>query len=144
MYYKTKEELFCERRLVIPENKLNDTILWCHKANGHPSADRTIWFFLQNFHTNLSRKELIILSRMLLTNCQTCLKSKPNTAQDRGLVGTLPIPQLSNDMIFVDFVQMDPYNNFDYVLTIVDGLTRFVKFVPCTKTFLVRQLSNSF
>ena len=28
---------------------------------------------------------------------------------------------------------MDPFNHFDYVLTIVDGLTRFVQFIPCTK-----------
>ena len=133
LYYRTKDELFCERRLVIPENKLNDTLLWSHRANGHPGADRTVWFFLQNFHSHLTRKELLILSRMLLSDCQICLKSKPNTAIDRGLVGNLPIPQLANDVIFVDFFQMDNFNNFDYVLTIVDGLTRFVKFVPCTK-----------
>ena len=28
---------------------------------------------------------------------------------------------------------MDPYNNFDYVLTIVDALSRFVQFLPCQK-----------
>ena len=74
------------------------------------------------------------LYRNLTSTCETCLKSKPNSAPDRGLVASLPIPQLANDILYVDFVQMDPFNNLDYVLTIVDALTRFVKFLPCTKT----------
>ena len=84
---------------MIPENKLNDTFLWSHKENGHPSADITIWFFLKHFHTHLSRKELMILARMILSDCQICLKSKPNPETDRGLIGSLPIPQLANDVI---------------------------------------------
>ena len=32
------------------------------------------------------------------------------------------------------FSKMDEVNNFNYVLTIVDGLTRFVKFCPCKNT----------
>ena len=50
-----------------------------------------------------------------------CAKSKPNRAKDRGLVGALPIPQLSNDVLYIDFVAMDEFNNQDYVLAIVDG-----------------------
>ena len=134
MFYKTEEELFCERKLVVPDNKLQDTILWCHRSNGHPGVDRSVWFFLQHFYTNLSRQETMIMAKMVLANCPICLKSKPNSAPDRGLLSALPIPQLSNDMVFVDFIHMDAINNYDYVLTIVDGLTRFVKFVPCKST----------
>ena len=41
-------------------------------------------------------------------------------------LAALPIPQLSNDILYIDFVSMDEFNNQDYVLAIVDGLTRFV------------------
>ena len=58
--------------------------------------------------------------------CEVCAKSKPNTAKDRG---ALPIPQLSNDILYIDFVAMDEFNNQDYVLAIVDGLTPFVQYI---------------
>ena len=62
-----------------------------------------------------------------------CAEAKPNLASDRGLVGALPIPLMVNEIIYVDFISMDEYNSFDYVLTIVDGLSRFAQFVPTKK-----------
>ena len=55
-------------------------------------------------------------------------------AQQRGLVSALPIPQIANDLLYIDFVSMDSHNQFNYVLTIVDSLTKFVKFIPCSKS----------
>ena len=133
MFYRTSKELFCETKKVVPTAKLSKCILWCHEVNGHPGPERTILFFSQRFHTNLSKKALFDTVKPLLDHCEVCLKSKPNTQKDRGLVGALPIPSLANDIVYVDFVQMDDCNNHNYVLTIVDGLTKFAKFVPCTK-----------
>ena len=45
----------------------------------------------------------------------------------------LPIPQCVNSLLFVDFIQMDLSNNVDYIMTIVDALSRFSIFVPCNK-----------
>ena len=44
------------------------------------------------------------------------------------------MPQLVNETLYVDFIQVDEYQNFDYVMTIVDGLSRFVRFFPCKKS----------
>ena len=115
MYYRTDKELFCERKLVVPTKKIADIINWCHKQNGHPGPERTIQFLLKYFYIDLSRKDLIHNARSILRNCETCLKSKPSTQNDRGLISALPIPQIANDLLYIDFVQMDPYNNFDYV-----------------------------
>ena len=49
-------------------------------------------------------------------------------------MGSLPIPQLANDTLYIDFIQLDPVDQYNYVLTMVDSLTRFCKFVPCRKT----------
>ena len=133
MFFRTETELFCERKLVIPTPKLPEVLKWSHHANGHPSPDRTVWFFLQHFFADLTRKELLEMSKSILGACHTCLLAKPNTQLDRGLVASLPIPQLSNDILYVDFIAMDAFNYHDYVLTIVDALTRFVMFIPCTK-----------
>jgi transposase InsO family protein len=72
-------------------------------------------------------------AKLILTPCQTCLRSKRNNHTDRRLISALPLPQVINDLIYVDFISMDPYNHFDYVLTIVDAFSKFVKFIPCTK-----------
>ena len=53
---------------------------------------------------------------------------------DRGMLGSLPIPSVANEVLCLDFVQMDPYNGFDYVLTLVDHLTHFVQFIPTQKS----------
>ena len=70
----------------------------------------------------------------ILDPCKICCEAKPNTSIDRGLVGALPIPQLVNDVLYIDFVQVDEYQNLDYVMTVVDGLSRFCRFIPCKKT----------
>ena len=61
----------------------------------------------------------------MLKACLVCCEAKPNTQSDRGLVGALPI---------LDSIQVDEFATYDYVLTVVDALSRFVRFFPCRKT----------
>ena len=90
-------------------------------------------FFLQNFYSGLTRTELLLICKNLCDNCTTCLLSKPNRVTDRGEVSSLPIPLICNDILYIDFVQLDMYNNMDYVLTVVDSLSHFAQFFPCQK-----------
>ena len=43
MFYRTENELFCERKLVIPTQRIPEAIKWCHQANAHPGPERTIF-----------------------------------------------------------------------------------------------------
>ena len=133
LFFKTKEHIFCERKLLVPHAHMHRILQWCHTTNGHPSPDRTVFFFLKSFFTPLTRQELLDMSKSLFGSCEACLRSKPNTAPERGILSTLPIPQVANDTLYIDFIDMTPHNNFNYVLTIVDSLTRFTLFIPCTK-----------
>jgi len=133
MVFKSQSKLFVDGKLAIPDGKVCDALQWSHASNGHPGSDRTVWFFLRNFYTTLSRKDLLSLAKTTFQPCATCLRAKPNTATDRGSISALPIPQVSNDVLFIDFISMDPFNNYNYILTIVDSLTRFAKFIPTTK-----------
>ena len=132
----TSQELsfFCERKLCIPQHKLVDVLKLCHDSNNHPGSERTLLFFLKSFISELTRTELMLFCKNLCDGCSICLLSKPSRASDRGQVSSLPLPQICNDILYIDFIQMDAYNNFDYVLTIVDALSRFTKFVPCHKS----------
>ena len=133
MYFKSGDKLFCERKLVVPKAKLVEMLKMCHDTNNHPGTERTLLFFLQNFFSENTRTELLLLCKNIVDQCQVCLLAKPNKASDRGEVSSLPIPQLCNDTLYVDFVQMDAFNNFDYVLVVVDALSRFVQCYPCQK-----------
>ena len=134
MFWRNDSKLYFEKKICIPKENVPKYILWAHTTFGHPSAERTFWHFNHQFYSSIPPKELLSLAKNLIQPCKTCCEAKPNTQSDRGLVGALPIPPLINDMIFVDFVQVDEYQNFDYVLTIVDGLSRFCRFFPCKKT----------
>ena len=91
-------------------------------------------FFLQNFYSANTRQELFLVCKGVCDACAICLLSKPNRAIDRGEISALPIPQIANDVLSIDFIQMDSHNNFDYVLTVVDALSLFVQFYPCQKS----------
>ena len=132
--YRTEKELFCVTKKVIPEKFLRKTISCCHDVNGHPGVEHTILFFSKNFWSPISKGKLIEMARELTDACEVCLKSKPSTSRDRGMISSLPIPQIANDILYIDFIAMDSHNEFNYVLTMVDSLTKFVKFVPCSKS----------
>jgi transposase InsO family protein len=133
LFFRTEKLLFCERLLVVTEKKLEEILLWCHQQNGHPGSEKNLLFFLRYFYSAKSKTELMKMMKSLVEKCETCLRAKPNQAPDRGLMSCLPIPQISNQLLFIDFIAMDNFNGMDYVLTIVDALTRFVRFVVCNK-----------
>jgi hypothetical protein len=133
MFYKTDRELFHETKRMVMSSKLEKVLQWCHDVNGHPGAQRTVLFFSKHFYSEVLKKELMLIAKKICDQCEVCLKSKPNTASDRGIISSLPIPQIANDTIYIDFISMDSHNEFNYVLTMVDSLTKFSKFIPCTK-----------
>ena len=133
MWYRKENELFCERKVCVAKNFLDRVLTWIHEVSGHPGPQRTVLMFAQAFYCVLPRSDLLSFCKNLLATCPNCLRIKQNNPSDRGLVSALPIPQIANDLLYIDFVQMDDFNHHNYVLTIVDALTKFAMFIPCTK-----------
>ena len=48
-------------------------------------------------------------------------------------MGCLPLLDLANSLVYVDFMNRQSYGQFDYCLMIVDSLSSFCQFVPCKK-----------
>ena len=134
MYWRSEDRLFREKKLCIPKRKIPEAVLWVHQLYGHPGGDKTFWHFLAHFWTPTAEKELQKMVHDLILPCKVCCEAKPNMQRDRGLVGALPVPNLVNQVVYLDFIQVDDFNGFDYILTIVDGLSRFARFLPCRKT----------
>ena len=89
--------------------------------------------FSSSLSLPLTRQELLDMSKSLFGSCEACLQSKPNTAPDRGILSALPISQVANDTLYIDFIDMTPHKNFTYVLTVVDSLTPVTLFIPCSR-----------
>jgi len=142
-YYRTDSTLFRETKILIPMEKLSETLLQTHDASNHPGITRTVLSFLQHFATELSQKELFLTTKPLVDNCETCLLNKPNRQIDRGEIGSLPIPFLANDILYIDFVHMDNFNGHDYCLTVVDA-SHCVQFSHARRTSLEKASSRSF
>jgi hypothetical protein len=45
------------------------------------------------------------------------------------------LPNLVNEMLYVDFFEVDAYNGRDLVMTICDALSRFAQFIPLNKKY---------
>ncbi len=133
LYYRTDIRLFRETKLCIPSARLDEVILKVHTAHNHPGVNRTHLCFLKNYACAFSQSELILRCKKLVDSCSICLLGKPNRSCDRGEIGSIPVPMLANDTLFLDFISMDECNGFDYILTVVDGLTHFSQFFPCQK-----------
>ena len=89
--------------------------------------------------STLMPKIFTLVLTVIVIPCKICIENKPNLATDRGLISALPILNLVNQVLYVDFIQVDEFNSFDYVFTIVDGLSRFAQFIPCKKTITGEQ-----
>ena len=92
-------------------------------------VERTLMCFLQNLFSPVPKSELIGVCKVVVENCEICKLTKAKTPKTRGIVSALPIPQIANSLLYIDFVNMDEWNGFTYILTIVDGLTRFAQFL---------------
>jgi hypothetical protein len=125
VWFKTKKALYCEGKLVVPSHLLKVCLDECHKASNHVGSERTLLFFLSHFHAKVSKKEMLEICKAIVLTCEVCTLSKQNRPGDRGKVGSLPIPLVCNEVLQLDFIAMDQYNGFDYVLTLVDTLSHF-------------------
>ena len=48
----TKDALYKEDRVCVPESHLEETLRWCHTVNGHRPVQRSLWFLDRHFHGN--------------------------------------------------------------------------------------------
>jgi hypothetical protein len=117
---------------VVPEEKLNNTLKWSHEKSGHTGIARTLDFFKNHFYTRVGLKDLKDMIQKLTSSCP-CTLTKQNSASDRGLVSSYPIPYQCNSVVYMDFIEMPKYGGMDFAMMITCGLSRFSRVVPCSK-----------
>ena len=122
-----------EIRTCVPAQHLNKVLLWVHDVEGHPESGGWLWAFNRFFCPR--EEDATILERIsrLQETCEACLYAKKNRPKDRGLVGCLPLRDVVNSLVYVDFIDRQSYWQFDYCLMTVDFLSSFCQVAPCKK-----------
>jgi hypothetical protein len=92
-----------------------------------------MYLLLKEFSVPLKISELCFQVKNPLSSCRISAENKHAGLVDIGLVGALPVPHLVNDLVYLDFRVMDAYGGFDYLLVVMDALSRFVQFFPVSK-----------
>ncbi|QRW27785.1 Retrovirus-related Pol polyprotein from transposon [Rhizoctonia solani] len=65
--------------------------------------------------------------------CDICQKAGHRRHGPRGFLQPLPIPQQPFEVVSMDFIMdLPPSNNYNAILVIVDKLTKYGHFIPCT------------
>ena len=113
------------------------------EVNGHPGIARTLDRLQRNFSFPAMRSKVIDYVK----KCDSCQKNKSSRHAKYGNLQMIPPPKQPWDKVTMDFItdllgSKDPVTGVfsDAILVIVDKLTKYTHFVPCTKTVTAEQL----
>ena len=111
-----------------------------HDQTGHPGKAGT----LQRTSRDYWWPQLAKFVYAYVEGCPSCQAAKVNTHPLNPGLRPLELASRPFQFISMDFVTDLPQtNNFDAVLTVVDqGLTKTVRFIPCTKTTTALELAT--
>lgn len=133
-------------RIAVPNvATVRQTILAeCHDcpSAGHQGVTKTLQRVARHFwwpHMGRSVHSYV-------TSCSSCQLNKPSMQLPGGLLQPLPVPGSKFEQITMDFVTDLPptVNGYDSVLTIVDRLTKVVRFLPIKKSMSAKAVALEF
>jgi transposase InsO family protein len=127
LYYKQGEDDF---RLCIPDTVQDRVLRDLHDSElggGHLGAAKLAHAIAQRFYWS----GLHVAAKRWVSTCDLCHRIKPNNGLPYGLTMPLPIPGDRGECINIDFITKMPAseNGNDAILTIVDSLTKRVRWV---------------
>lgn len=80
-----------------------------------------------------------------VTSCDICQKSKPRRHAASGLLQPIPIPSRPFEVVTMDFIPELPISGgFDNILVIVDKLTKYGIFIPCSTSISEEETAHLF
>lgn len=83
--------------------------------------------------------------KMFVSTCDICQKSKPRRHALVGLLRPIPIPTRPFEVVTMDFIpELPTSNGFDNILVIVDKLTKYGIFIPCSTRITEEETARLF
>ena len=83
--------------------------------------------------------------KTFVNTCDICQKSKPRRHAPIGLLKPIPIPTRPFEVVTMDFIpELPKSNGFDNILVIVDKLTKYGIFIPCSTRITEEETARLF
>ncbi|QRW02596.1 Retrovirus-related Pol polyprotein from transposon [Ceratobasidium sp. AG-Ba] len=89
--------------------------------------------------------KMVHVIKEYVRTCDICQKAKPKRHGQRGFLKSIPIPSQPFEVVTMDFIMdLPPSNGYNAILTIVDKLTKFAHFIPCTTSINEEETAKLF
>ena len=141
---KEAGSLYFRNRLCVPDDKeLKKKLLFeAHNTvfTMHPDGIKMYQDLKQHYWWKGMKRDVT----EYVSKCLTCQQVKVEHQVPIGLLNPLPIPQWKWDIITMDFVSGFPLmqQKHDYVLVIVDRLTKSTHFIPVKFDYFMDRLAE--
>ncbi|GMI70628.1 hypothetical protein HRI_000732100 [Hibiscus trionum] len=110
-------------------------------AGGHSGAHVTSQRVANVFYWKGLKREV----RNLVKECGICQRNKDDLQHPRGLLQPLPIPETTWSCLSMDFIEGLPNSKKkDYILVVVDRLTKYGHFIPLAHPFTAKEVAQIF
>lgn len=120
------------RLLVIPKAMIDNILRICHDQNGHIGVEKTMIEIKKHYWFSNMKK---IVKKYIL-NCLSCIFYSPLDGKKEGFLKSIDKGNEPFNTIHMDHygpIKLGSSSNYKYILVIIDGFTKFVKFYA-TKT----------
>jgi hypothetical protein len=132
--------------VVVPDNRALRTKL-LHEVHdtptgGHLGIEKTFIRLSRYFWWARIRYEV----QEYVKSCHACQSNKASNQAPAGLLHPLPIPTRNWEQVSVDFVGPLPPTSQanDFIMVVVDRLSKMTHFIPCKKTVTAPQVARLF
>jgi hypothetical protein len=113
-----------------------------HDSNvaGHMGINKTMELLKRNYFWPRMHRHVI----KYVNTCSKCQRNKSINRASNGLLQPLPIPTRRWQVITIDFIGPLPRtrNGYDYILVVVDKLSKMVHYIPCHQSVTAEQVAR--
>lgn len=140
LWFSTKRGL---QRLYVPSSLRNDVLRKAHDhvLSGHGGVNNTIEKLARSFWWPGMRSA----AEEYALSCPTCQQLKPRNALKPGLLQSLPVPDRIWTDLTMDFiVGLPEVRQFDSIYVVVDRLSKYAHFIPCSSSITAEGVAKLF
>ena len=140
LWYQTRRG---PQRLYVPASLRNEVLRKSHDhiLSGHGGVNTTVEKVSRFFWWPAMRPSV----EEFVLSCPECQQFKPRNAPKPGLLQSLPVPERVWQDLTMDFiVGLPEVRGRDSICVVVDRLSKYAHFIPCTSTITAAEVARLF